>query len=95
MLGHRLRDELQHLGRDGRLGQVDDRHAPLLGERLGHLSLGDQAHADGDLADDLAGALLLLFEHVPQLILGEIAEVDQNLSESALSHESVPTAEVS
>ncbi len=54
-VGHRLRDDLQHIGGDGRLRQADDRHAPLLGQGLGHLGLGDQSHADGHLADDLTG----------------------------------------
>ncbi len=85
-LGHGHGDELEGLRRDGGLAEIDDRHAPLLGEGFGHLGFGDHAHADGDLADDLARALLLLFQHVPELILGEVAQVDQNLSELALCH---------
>ena len=84
--GHRLGDEFEHLGWDTGLVEVDDRHAPLLGEGFGDLLLGDEAHADGDLADDLAGGLFLLFEHVPELVLIEVAEVDQDLSEASLGH---------
>ena len=32
------------------------------------------------------GTLLLLFEHVPELVLGEIPEVDQDLSQTSLCH---------
>ena len=79
-VGHRLRDDLQHIGGDVRLRQADDRHAPLLGQGLRHLDLGHQAHANGDLADDLTGGLLLFLENIPELILGEIAEVDEDLA---------------
>ena len=85
-VGHRLRNDFQHVGRDVRLRQADDRHAPLLGQGFGHLRLGDEAHADRHLADDLTGTLLLLFQNVPELVLGEISEVDQDLSQTSLCH---------
>ena len=83
---HRLRHDLQHVGRDVRLRQADDRHAPLLGQGFSHLRLGDESHADRHLPDDFPGTLLLLFEHVPELVLGEIPEVDQDLSQTSLCH---------
>lgn len=85
--GHGLGDEVENLGGDVGLIEVDDRHPPLLGEGFGDLGFSHQSHTDRHLTDDFAGALLLLFEHVPQLILVEVPEVDQNLSELTLCHE--------
>ncbi len=42
----------------------------LLGQRLGELIVGDQAHVLGDLAQQLAGALMLLFEEQFELVVG-------------------------
>ena len=86
-LGHRRGHQVDHLGRNVRLRQIDDRHVPLLGQRFGQLFVGDESQLERDLAEDLSGALFLLFQHVPELILGEISEVDQNHSEFTLSHE--------
>ena len=58
----------------------------LLGQSLRHLGIGDQAHADRHLADDLTGTLLLLFQDVPELVLSEVAQVDQDLSQPPLCH---------
>ncbi len=61
----------------------DDLHAHLLGEGLGELLVVDQAHLLGDLAEQLAGTLLLLFEQHFELVVGDEAEVDQNLSDAS------------
>ncbi len=41
---------------------VDGLQRQLLGQRLGELLLVDQAHVDGDLAQQLAGMLMLLID---------------------------------
>ena len=58
----------------------------LLAEGLGELLVVDQAHVLGDLAEHLAGALLLLVEQQFELLVGDVAEVDQDLSDAALGH---------
>ena len=59
------------------------RQVQLLGEGLGELIVVDQAHVLGDLAQQLAGALLLLFEQQFELLVGDVTEVDQDLSDAA------------
>ena len=44
---------------------------------------------DGDLAEQLAGPLLLLFEQRLQLVLGEEAEVDQDLTDAPNCHDRI------
>ena len=85
-LGHRLGDRGQHLGRDRRVAEADHLHAHLLGQALGQLVVGDQAHADGDLAEHLAGPLLLLLQQHLQAILAEKTEVHQNLTDPPNCH---------
>ena len=85
-LGHRLGHQFQHLGRDGGLAEIHHRHAPLLGQSLGHLLVGAQLQPDGGLSEDFAGRLLLLLAHVPELLLGEVSEVDQDLSDASCGH---------
>ena len=77
------------LGRDRRVGQVDHLHAHLLGQRLGQLLVGDQAHLLGDLAEHLAGLLLLLLQQHLQLVVVDEAQVDQNLTDAPNRHDVV------
>ena len=77
---------VEHLGVDVQVGERDDAEVQLFGERLGELIVVDQAHVHGDLAEHLAGTLLLLFDEQFELLVGDIAEVDQDLSDAALGH---------
>ena len=85
-LGHRLGDVAQHLGRDDRLAEADDLHAHLLGQGLGQLVVGDQAHALGDLAQQFVGALLLLFEQHFELVVVDEAKIDEDLADTPHCH---------
>ena len=58
---------VEHLGRDHHVAEADHLHAHLLGQGLGQLLVVDQAHADGDLPEHLAGPLLLLLQQHLQL----------------------------
>ena len=55
----------------------------LLGQRLQQLVLGDQAAADGDLADQLTPVFLASSSELPELVLVDEAEVDEHLADLA------------
>jgi hypothetical protein len=58
----------------------------LFGQGLGELIVVDQTHVLRDLAKQLASALMLLFEEQFELVVGDVTEVDQDLSDAALGH---------
>ena len=88
--GHRRRNKVHDLRGDVRFRQIDDRHAPLLGERFRQLLIRNQPELESHLPQNFTGALLLLLKHVPELILGQIAEIHQDLSKTTLSHVNLP-----
>ena len=61
-------------------------HPHLLGQAVGQLLVVDQPHAHGDLAEHLAGPLLLLLQQHLQLLVGEEAEVHEDLSDPPNRH---------
>ena len=87
-LGHRVGDRADDLLVQLDFGQVDHLHVHLLGQRLAELLVGDQPHVLGDLAQQFAGPLLLLFQQRLQLVVGDEAQIDQNLSDTPDGHRS-------
>ena len=79
-LGHRLGDFFQGFGRDGQITQGDGPQRHLLAEGLDELFVVDQAHVHSNLAQELAGTLLLFFDQRFELIVGDVSEVNQDLS---------------
>ena len=51
------------------------------GQRLGQLVVGDHLQLDGDLADQLAGPLLLLFQQRLELVFVDEAQLDEDLAD--------------
>ena len=58
----------------------------LLGEGLGELLVVDQAHVDGDFAEQLARMLMLFIDQQLLLLIGDEPHVDQYLSDASMSH---------
>jgi hypothetical protein len=48
--------------------------------------LGDEAHVDGDFAQQLARVLSLLIDQQLLLLVGDETHVDQDLSDAAMCH---------
>ena len=86
-LGHRLGNLLEHFRVEFRVFERNRLHPHLLGERLHQLLVGDQLHVLGDFAEQSAGLLFLLLQHRLQLVVGEEAEVNENLSDATRSHD--------
>ena len=80
---HRFGEVAQHFLRNGQVGNRDDLQSELFAERLRELILGQHIHTNRDLADQLAGALALLFAQKLQLFFVNIAEVDEDLPKTA------------
>ena len=72
---------------DREVGELDEAHADLLGERGDQLGLGEHALVDQHPAQRAAGALVLLVRGL-QLGLGDQAALEQDVAE--LLHESPP-----
>jgi hypothetical protein len=58
----------------------------LFGKRLRKLLVGNQAHALGQFAQELAGAALLLVQQQLELVIGDKAEIDENLTDASNCH---------
>ena len=58
----------------------------MFGQGLGQLLVADVAEILGQLAQQFAGALLLLIEQLFQLLVGDEAQVDENLTDPPQCH---------
>ena len=68
------------------VGERDGMQRQLLGQRLGQLIVVDQAHVDGDFAQQLARVLMLLIHQQLLLLIGDEPHVNQDLSDASMSH---------
>ncbi len=69
------------------LTERHDLHIPLLGQRLGQLVVGHEAHGLGHFAEQLPGPTLLVLEQHFKLLVGDEPQVDQNLTDPPHGHE--------
>ena len=87
-LGHGLGDVGQHVGRHHHVGQADHLHAHLLGQPLGQLLVGRSAPCRWRSARTTRPAAAAAPPGALQPVLGEEAEVHQNLSDPPQGHDS-------
>ena len=80
LAGHLARHDLDDRGVDLEVGEVDGRHAELLGERLGDVALRNRAHAYEGLAD-LAALLALELQGGFELIRRDQLLLEEKISE--------------
>jgi hypothetical protein len=85
-LGHRLGNVHQHVGLNDGVADRVGLHVQLLRERLHNLLIGHQAHFERDLAQLFAGLLLLLLQQQFELVITDVTQVDQDLSDAPNGH---------